>query len=75
MSDTKDKVAVQTSVSPNDNVSSSESAKQHTSVTVDANTPDADPGSEVPADQLDQQKKGRFAYFRTKEFYIILVLG
>lgn len=75
MSDTKDNIAVQTSVSPNDNASPSESAKQHTSVTVNANNQDAGSSSEVPADQLDQKKQGRFAYFRTKEFYIILLLG
>ena len=75
MSDTKDQVAVQTAVSPNVEGPSSDSAKQYTSVTVDANNQDADSGSEVPADQLDQQKKGRFAFLRTKEFYIILVLG
>ncbi|KAI9040602.1 DUF914 domain membrane protein [Aspergillus affinis] len=74
MSDTKDQVAVQTAVNPNDHGPSSESAKQYT-VTVDANNQDADSGSEVPADQLDQQKKGHFAFLRTKEFYIILVLG
>lgn len=32
-------------------------------------------GPEQPADQIDQQKKGRLAYFKTKEFYIVLVLG
>ncbi len=26
-------------------------------------------------DELEASKKGRFAYFKTKEFYIVLVLG
>lgn len=38
-----------------------------------APTPEED--SELPADQIDQQKKGFLAYFQTKEFYITLVLG
>ncbi|KAJ5146028.1 Protein of unknown function DUF914 eukaryotic [Penicillium bovifimosum] len=28
-----------------------------------------------PADLVDEQKKGSFAYFRTKEFYITVILG
>jgi solute carrier family 35 protein F1/2 len=28
-----------------------------------------------PADIVDEQKKGSFAYFRTKEFYITVILG
>ncbi|KAL4918985.1 hypothetical protein BDW62DRAFT_210156 [Aspergillus aurantiobrunneus] len=34
-----------------------------------------DTSLETAADQIDQQKKGFFAYFRTKEFYITLILG
>ncbi|CAI7589706.1 unnamed protein product [Penicillium bialowiezense] len=29
----------------------------------------------VPADQVDEQKKGFLAYFKTKEFYITVILG
>lgn len=27
------------------------------------------------ADAVDESKKGRFAYFRTKQFYLVLFLG
>ncbi|KAJ5148645.1 solute carrier family 35 member [Penicillium atrosanguineum] len=30
---------------------------------------------ETPADKVDEQKKGFFAFLKTKEFYIILILG
>jgi solute carrier family 35 protein F1/2 len=30
---------------------------------------------EVPADEIEAKKKGFFAYFRTRDFYIILILG
>lgn len=29
----------------------------------------------APADQVDEQKKGFLAYFKTKEFYITVILG
>lgn len=29
----------------------------------------------APADVVDEEKKGFFAYFKTKEFYITLALG
>lgn len=32
-------------------------------------------GAETVGDQVDTQKKGFLAYFKTKEFYITLVLG
>lgn len=31
--------------------------------------------SDAAADDLDNRKKGFFAYFRTKDFYIILIMG
>jgi solute carrier family 35 protein F1/2 len=31
--------------------------------------------AEQPADQVDEQKKGFLAYFKTKEFYITVILG
>jgi hypothetical protein len=34
-----------------------------------------DTSEEVPADEIDGSKKGFFAYFLTKDFYIILFLG
>lgn len=30
---------------------------------------------QMPADKVDEQKKGFFAFLKTKEFYIIVVLG
>ena len=31
--------------------------------------------SAIPADQIDLKSKGFLAYFKTKEFYIVLILG
>lgn len=38
----------------------------------DANIPE---GAVTSVDELEASKKGRLAYFKTKEFYIVLVLG
>jgi solute carrier family 35 protein F1/2 len=69
MSDSKDQVTVETAASsslPKDSavVVQSSSAVQ----TENENEP-------TPADKVDEEKKGFLAFFKTKEFYIILFLG
>ncbi|KAE8349147.1 hypothetical protein BDV28DRAFT_141855 [Aspergillus coremiiformis] len=67
----KDKVAVQTSAATPHDDSPSQSSKHN-----GANACEVDSSSEeVPADQIEKKKKGFLAYFTTKEFYIILILG
>lgn len=77
MSDTKHPVGVQTSPAAPDAVASPyfEPPKQNDPVTVNENTQEDDSGSEAVADRIDTQKKGFWAYFTTKEFYITLILG
>ncbi|KAF9894074.1 hypothetical protein FE257_009047 [Aspergillus nanangensis] len=77
----KTPVDVQISVDSSDNgraTAAAESPQKQVSAAglQDATSHQADSASEeVPADQLDKKKSGFLAYFRTKEFYIILVLG
>jgi solute carrier family 35 protein F1/2 len=77
MSDTKHPVGVQISSAAPDAVTSLyfEPPKQNDPVTVNENTREDDSGSEAVADRIDTQKKGFWAYFTTKEFYITLILG
>ncbi|KAF4268169.1 hypothetical protein CNMCM8714_001993 [Aspergillus fumigatus] len=77
MSDTKQPVGVQTSSAVPDAVTSPyfEPPKYNDPVTVNKNTGEDDSGSEAVADRIDTQKKGFWAYFTTKEFYITLILG
>lgn len=77
MSDMKNPIVVtHPSVSSSDHAPASESANKNGAGLQDATPEQTDSSSEeVPADQLDKQKKGWLAYFKTKEFYIILVLG
>lgn len=84
MADPKDQIAVQTtSTDFNTTLSAS---KQNASVVVTAaegepessSSGSGDGGEGGPpaaGDQVDEQKKGFLAYFKTKEFYITLVLG
>lgn len=59
-----------------DHAPASDSANKNGAGLQDATPELTDSSSEeVPADQLDKQKGGWLAYFKTKEFYIILVLG
>lgn len=52
------------------------SSPKDASVAVVQSTPaDDDQESRTPADQVDEEKKGFLAFFKTKEFYIILILG
>lgn len=72
MSDSKDPATVQTTDSI-DRVSSSSQPKD---ASVAVMHPAA--GEETPvvlADNIDEEKKGFLAYFKTKEFYITLALG
>jgi solute carrier family 35 protein F1/2 len=70
MSDSKNQVAVQATASNADFTSSS--PKDTAEVVVQTQR---DEEALAPADQVDTQKKGFFAYFKTKEFYIVLLLG
>ncbi|KAJ5573505.1 solute carrier family 35 member [Penicillium hispanicum] len=70
MSDSKDQVTVQEAHPAN---SSSSLPKDDAAVAV-VQSPTAE-HSVAPADQIDQEKKGFLAYFKTKEFYIVLILG
>ncbi|KAL4780706.1 hypothetical protein BJX76DRAFT_37547 [Aspergillus varians] len=69
MSDNKLNSTVETTVATLDGESPSNV------VSVDANRSGEEPGPETPADLIDERKKGFFAYFKTKEFYITLILG
>ncbi|KAK5797500.1 hypothetical protein VI817_003791 [Penicillium citrinum] len=69
--DTKDQVTVQAASPEN---ASQPSLPKDPSVAVVQNHSGED-GSIAPADELDSQKKGFLAFFKTKEFYIILALG
>jgi solute carrier family 35 protein F1/2 len=78
MSDLKDTiVTTHPSVASSDHRRPSEASRNpHDVGSQDANPQQADSSSEAaPADQLDNKKKGFLAYFKTKEFYIILILG
>ncbi|PLN75183.1 putative membrane protein [Aspergillus taichungensis] len=80
MSDSKDQVTTHTaSVGVTTANSPAETSKQQTTVIPTVNPAvgdDEESVSEVaPADQLDQKKTGFLAYFKTKEFYIVLSLG
>ena len=70
MSGSKDQVTVQEA---HPTRSSSSIPKDDSAVAV-VQSPTAEDLA-VPADQVDQEKKGFLAYFKTKEFYIVLVLG
>lgn len=77
MSDVKDQITVQASAAtPHDNSSLAQFPKDDTSAGAGANAREVDSASEeAPADLIDKKKKGFLAYFTTKEFYIILILG
>ncbi|KAL4885789.1 hypothetical protein BJY04DRAFT_179198 [Aspergillus karnatakaensis] len=48
---------------------------QTSATAIDAGPSGGDSSPETAADQVDSEKKGFFAYFKTKEFYITLLLG
>jgi solute carrier family 35 protein F1/2 len=72
MSDSKNPVTVQTADSI-DCVSSSSQPKNASVAVVSSATAEEIPV--VLADKVDEEKKGFLAYFKTKEFYIVLALG
>lgn len=70
MSDSKDQITVQTA---EPTATPSLQPKGTSDILVQSHSA----GSEhaAPADVVDEEKKGFFAYFKTKEFYITLALG
>lgn len=72
MSDSKNSVTVQTADSV-DRVSSSSQPKDASVAVVNSAAVEETPV--VLADKVDEEKKGFLAYFKTKEFYIVLALG
>lgn len=78
MAESKDHVTVHASGVEVDggraSASSSHSLPKDAAVAV-AQSSSQEERSVQPADQVDEQKKGFFAYFKTKEFYITVILG
>jgi len=66
MSNPKDQVTVQTTEP------ASQSLPKDSVVTTVQTETENEP---TPADRVDEEKKGFLAFFKTKEFYIILILG
>ncbi|KAJ5223446.1 solute carrier family 35 member [Penicillium chermesinum] len=56
-----------------DNIESTQ--RKNGIVEVVQNPGDAESQAQAPADEVDNEKKGFFAFFKTKEFWIILFLG
>lgn len=85
MANPKDQITVQTTSTEPENTLSPLSPKQNASVVVTAaegepeasgsGSGDGEGGPPAAGDQVDEQKKGFLAYFKTKEFYITLLLG
>lgn len=71
MSGSKDQAAVQTADASAASVSLPNAAS--TAVVQTQSAGEAEHAA--PADMVDEEKKGLFAYFKTKEFYITLALG
>ena len=72
--ESKDQVTVQAASTEATEVTSQTSLPKDPSVAIMKN-PTAEDTSVAPADQIENQKQGFFAFFKTKEFYIILALG
>lgn len=71
MSDSKDQITVQTA-------GASSSLPKDSAVTVvqsNSAVLTENENEPTPADKVDEEKKGFLAFFKTKEFYIILFLG
>jgi solute carrier family 35 protein F1/2 len=79
MSGSKDQVTVQASGldydAPRASSSSAHSLPKDAAVAVAQSSSRQESQAEQPADLVDEQKKGFLAYFKTKEFYITVVLG
>ncbi|KAJ5388601.1 solute carrier family 35 member [Penicillium cosmopolitanum] len=74
-SDTKDQVTVQAATTEATEVISQSSLPKDPSVAIMKNPTEEDASSVDPADQIENEKQGFWAFFKTKEFYIILALG
>lgn len=74
--ESKDQVTVQAASTATDavEVNSQSSLPKDPSVAI-VKSPTTEDASAEPADQIDGQKQGFLAFFKTKEFYIILALG
>lgn len=80
MATAKDQIAVQTSAAESESSTPSQAQVQaqtaHSkNAPVTVTEPGQDGGEGTTGDQVDTQKKGFLAYFKTREFYITLVLG
>lgn len=71
MSASKEQAVVRTA----DTSAVSTSLPQDASTAVLKTQPTGETEHAAPADVVDEGKKGLFAYFKTKEFYITLALG
>jgi solute carrier family 35 protein F1/2 len=74
MSDSKDQVTVQTAQTAEPTSQSLHKDSAITVVQSDSAVQTEEDG-QMPADKVDESKKGFFAFLKTKEFYIIVVLG
>ncbi|KAJ5756561.1 solute carrier family 35 member [Penicillium manginii] len=74
-SDFKDQVTVQAATAEATEVISQSSLPKDPSVAIVKNPTAEDASSVDPADQIENEKQGFWAFFKTKEFYIILALG
>jgi solute carrier family 35 protein F1/2 len=75
MADRKDPITIQTAAVAGDAALSDESPQLRESPDVPNVGGHVDRDEETAADVVDSSKKGFFAYFLTKEFYIVVVLG
>lgn len=80
MSESKDQITIQASglddhTAGRGSSSSTHSAPKDAAIVGVQSSSQVEGSATQPADQVDEQKKGTFAYFRTKEFYITVVLG
>lgn len=57
---------------PSQGGKSAHGASEVVAINEQANAPE---DAVTTVDELEASKKGRFAYFKTKDFYIVLVLG
>lgn len=73
--DPKDQITIQTSSRDPNDVQSSESPSYKNGDIPQTVTEASQEGSETRVDEIEGEQKGLFSYFRTKEFYITLILG
>lgn len=76
MSDTKNMAQSQSHAANSiDSIQRAPSSQQKDTAVAVVNAAGDEGSSVVPADKVDDRKKGFLAYFKTKEFYITLALG